>query len=496
MTTNEGQTWQRISPDLTYADTATLGVSGGVITRDMNGPEIYATVFALAPTYQDVNTIWAGSDDGLVHITRNGGKAWENITPTDMPKNTRVSIIEASRFHSGTAYIAAKRYQMDDRTPYIWKTEDFGKHWKKIINGIRGDDYVHSIREDITRKGLLYAGTEHGVWVSFNDGEKWQSLQLNLPDLQVADIAVTEKDIVIGTHGRSIYVLDDVSPIREYKTETAIATNHLYKPYYAVRNVQNAVFQYYLKDTADLTIDILDPQGKLIQTFTGVKSGIKKDSTVSEDDEDSRKLPPPLMKVGLNRFEWDLCYPAATSFKGMILWGASTTRGPLAPPGIYGVRLTTAGKIQTQSFEIKLDPRIKGVSLADVQEKFRLGIMIRDETSKANNAVIKIREIKENMLKAGVTDQYKNIIDQLSMVEENLYQVRNQSSQDPLNFPIKLNNRLAALARSIETGEAKPTDGAYKVYKELSADLAKQLTVFNRLFESKTVQQCLQPITK
>ena len=496
MTTNEGQTWQRISPDLTYADTATLGVSGGVITRDMNGPEIYATVFALAPSYQDVNTIWAGSDDGLVHITRNGGKAWENITPTDMPKNTRVSIIEASRFHLGTAYIAAKRYQMDDRTPYIWKTEDFGKHWKKIINGIRRDDYVHSIREDITRKGLLYAGTEHGVWVSFNDGEKWQSLQLNLPDLQVADIAVTEKDIVIGTHGRSIYVLDDVSPIREYKTETAITTNHLYKPYYAVRNVQNAVFQYYLKDTADLTIDILDPQGKLIQTFTGVKSGIKKDSTVFEDDEDSRKLPPPLMKAGLNRFEWDLCYPAATSFKGMILWGASTTRGPLAPPGIFSVRLTTAGKIQTQSFEIKLDPRIKGVSLADVQEKFRLGIMIRDETSKANNAVIKIREIKENMLKAGVTDQYKNIIDQLSMVEENLYQVRNQSSQDPLNFPIKLNNRLAALGRSIETGEAKPTDGAYKVYKELSADLAKQLTVFNRLLESKTVQQYLQPITK
>ncbi len=496
MTTNEGQTWQRISPDLTYADTATLGVSGGVITRDMNGPEIYATVFALAPSYQDVNIIWAGSDDGLIHITRNGGKSWENITPPDMLKNTRVSIIEASRFHLGTAYIAAKRYQMDDRTPYIWKTEDFGKHWKKIINGIRGDDYVHSIREDITRKGLLYAGTEHGVWVSFNDGEKWHSLQLNLPDLQVADIAVTEKDIVIGTHGRSIYVLDDVSPIREYKPETAEIANHLYKPYYAVRNVQNAVFQYYLKDTADLTIDILDPQGKLIQTFTGVKSGIKKDSTASEDDEDSRKLPPPTMKAGLNRFEWDLRYPAATSFKGIILWGASATRGPLALPGRYTVRLTTAGKTQTQGFDIRLDPRIKGVSLADVQEKFRLGIMIRDQTSKANEVVIKIREIKENMAKAGVSDQNRNIIDQLSMVEENLYQVKNQSSQDPLNFPIKLNNRLAALGRSIETGEAKPTDGAYKVYKELFADLVKQLTVFNRLLESKTVQQYQQPIAK
>ena len=169
-TTNQGQSWEQISPDLTYNDTATLGVSGGVITRDMNGPEIYGTVFALAPSYHDVNIIWAGSDDGLVHITKDGGKHWENITPKDMPKNTRVSIIEASHFNAGTAYIAAKRYQMDDRTPYIWKTNDFGKTWTKIIKGIRADDYVHAVREDITRAGLLYAGTEHGVWVSYNDG--------------------------------------------------------------------------------------------------------------------------------------------------------------------------------------------------------------------------------------------------------------------------------------------------------------------------------------
>jgi hypothetical protein len=183
-TTNEGQSWEKISPDLTYNDSTTLGVSGGVITRDMNGPEIYGTVFALAPSYQDVNIIWAGSDDGLIHITKDGGKNWENITPKDMPKNTRVSIIEASHFNAGTAYIAAKRYQMDDRTPYIWKTNDFGKTWTKIITGIRADDYVHAVREDITRAGLLYAGTEHGVWVSYNDGGNWESLSLNLPDVQ------------------------------------------------------------------------------------------------------------------------------------------------------------------------------------------------------------------------------------------------------------------------------------------------------------------------
>jgi photosystem II stability/assembly factor-like uncharacterized protein len=495
MTTNEGQTWQRISPDLTYADTATLGISGGVITRDMNGPEIYATVFALAPSYQDVNTIWAGSDDGMIHITRNEGKSWENITPPDMPKNTRVSIIEASRFNTGTAYVAAKRYQMDDRTPYIWKTSDFGKHWKKIIIGIRSDDYVHSIREDITRKGLLYAGTEHGIWVSFNDGEKWQPLQLNLPDVQVADLAVTEKDIVIGTHGRSIYVLDDISPIREYNLEITSSSAYLYKPYYAVRNVQNAVFQYYCKDSSDTKIEIIDPQGKLIQSFTAVKAKAKKDS-LSEEDEDDRKLPPPVLKAGLNRFEWDLRYPAATSFKGMILWGASATRGPLAPPGMYKVRLITAGKTLTQPFEIRLDPRIKGVSPADIEEKFKLVMLIRDQTSKANEAVIKIREVKDNMVKAESADQNKLIIDQLSSIEENLYQVKNQSSQDPLNFPIKLNNRLAALARSIETGESNPTDGAYKVYKELAADLSKQLKDLEKLFQNKSIQDYVKPVTK
>ncbi len=486
MTTNEGQTWQKISPDLTYADSATLGTSGGVITRDMNGPEIYATVFALAPSKHDANIIWAGSDDGLVHITKNGGKTWENITPTDLPKNTRVSIIEASKYNAGTAYVAAKRYQMDDRSPYIWKTNDFGKHWKKIISGIRSDDYVHSIREDITRKGLLYAGTEHGIWVSFNDGEKWQSLQLNLPDVQVADLAVTEKDLVIGTHGRSIYVLDDIAPIREFTDSVSSKMVHLFKPYYAVRNVQNAVFQYTLIDTSDIKIEILNAQNKVIQSFIGTKNKPKKE-TADEDDEDFRKPTPPSMKIGLNRFEWNLRYPDASSFKGMILWGGSV-RGPLATPGRYQVRLTASGKTITQPFDIKLDPRIKGVTLADTEERFKLAMKVHQQVGKANDAVIKIRSIKEKMTKAGVIESNKIIVDQLSVIEENLYQVKNQSSQDPLNFPIKLNNRLASLGRSIETGEGKPTDGAYKVYAELSADLQKELKSLDILLANEKLK--------
>ena len=484
MTTNEGQSWQRISPDLTYADSTTLGVSGGVITRDMNGPEIYATVFALAPSYKDVNIIWAGSDDGLVHITKDGGKTWQNITPPDMQKNTRVSIIEASHFNAGTAYVAAKRYQMDDRTPYIWKTNDFGKHWRKIITGIRADDYVHVIREDITKKGLLYVGTEHGIWVSHNDGENWQSLRLNLPDVQVSDLAVTEKDIVIGTHGRSIYILDDVSPVRDYQFQTATDAVHLFKPYYAVRNVQKAVFQYYLeKDSSDLKIEILDKYNKVIQTFIGEAKKAIKDSTV-EEDEDDRKPPSPTIKKGFNKFEWDLRYPPATSFAGMILWGANKYNGPLAVPGMYQVRLTAAGKTSTQPFEIKLDPRIKDVTNADLTEKFDLAMQIKNEVSKANEAVIKIRAIKEKIANTNNSENDKLFVEQLSMIEGNLYQVKNQSSQDPLNFPIKLNNKLASLQRVVESGEYKPTAGSYIVFKELKDELAKQLNQLDKILKA------------
>lgn len=489
MTVNEGQTWQKISPDLTYADTNTLGTSGGVITRDMNGPEIYATVFALAPSKHDANIIWAGSDDGLIHITKNGGKTWENITPSDLPKNTRVSIIEASKYSAGTAYIAAKRYQMDDRTPYIWKTNDFGKHWKKIITGIRKDDYVHSIREDITRKGLLYAGTEHGIWVSFNDGENWQSLQLNLPDVQVSDLAVTEKDLVIGTHGRSIYVLDDIAPIREFTDSASSKMVHLYKPYYAVRNLQNAVFYYTLKDTNDIKIEVLDAKNTLIQSFVGSKIKPKIDST-EEDDEDSRKPNPPSVNIGLNRFEWNLRYPDASSFKGMILWSASV-RGPLAPPGKYQVRLSAGGKTITQSFEIKIDPRVKGVTIADAEERFKLAMMVHQQVGKANDAVITIRAIKDKMKKEGVLEANEKVVAELNKIEENIYQVKNQSSQDPLNFPIKLNNRLAALERSIETGEGKPTDGAYKVYAELTAELSKELTTLDKIITTPAIKKYL-----
>ena len=213
-TTNDGQTWEKISPDLTYADPATLGVTGGVITKDMNGPEIYATVFALAPSNHDVNTIWAGSDDGKVHITRNGGKKWVDITPKGLPKFSRVSIIEESKFKPGTLYLAANRYQTDDREPYVFKTNDFGKTWKKITIGIESGHFARAIREDLVQEGLLYLATEHGVYVSFNDGAMWQSLQLNLPDTPIRDLVLRDNDVVLGSHGRGFWILDDIIPFR------------------------------------------------------------------------------------------------------------------------------------------------------------------------------------------------------------------------------------------------------------------------------------------
>ena len=215
-TTDEGHSWQKISPDLTRNDPKTLGDSGGPITHDQNGPEIYGTIFTIAPSHKEENTIWTGSDDGLIQITRDGGKKWSNITPPGMPHYGRVSLIEASPNDAGTAYAAVKNYQMDDRAPYLYRTHDYGKTWTKIVNGIATDDFVHAVREDTVRKGLLFAGTEHGIYVSFNDGDNWQSMRLNLPDVQVSDIVMAGNDVVIATHGRSFYVLDDITPIRQF----------------------------------------------------------------------------------------------------------------------------------------------------------------------------------------------------------------------------------------------------------------------------------------
>ena len=486
-TANEGQSWERISPDLTRADPKTLGDSGGPITKDQNGPEFYATIFAIAPSRRERGTIWVGSDDGLVHLTRDGGATWINVTPKDMPEFTRVSIIDASPHHPGTAWVAGKRYQLDDRAPYIWKTTDFGQSWTKIVSGIAGDDYVHVVREDTVRPGLLYAGTEHGVWVSFDAGASWQSLSLNLPDTQVADLVVERHDLVIGTHGRSFYILDDIDPLRQMTPETTGAPLHLYEPREAVRRLKPAVFHFQANLTSGKAIaEVLDAGGRLVRQIA-LPGGAK---------------------PGLNRLTWDLRYPGAVVFPGMILRSAQPTRGPMAPPGKYQIRVTIDGQVQTRTFNIVRNPALPDVTDADLTEQFALAMKIRDATSEANGAVIRIRDLERQVdaRLAKVTDERVSaaagdLVKALSAVEEDLYQVRNQSPKDPLNYPVKLNNRIPALQRVVESADARPTDQSYQVFALLSEELAACLARLQSVltgelarFNERLTERGLEPI--
>jgi photosystem II stability/assembly factor-like uncharacterized protein len=509
-TTNDGQSWQKISGDLTKHDPKTLGDSGGPITHDQNGPEIFGTIFTIAPSHKEPNTIWTGSDDGLVYITRDAGKTWTNITPPEMPNLIRVSLIEASPNKAGTAYVAAKNYLQDDRAPYLYKTDDYGKSWKTIVNGIRNYDYVHAVREDTKRPGLLYAGTEHGIYISFDDGANWQSLSLNLPDTQVSDIVVQDHDLVIATHGRSFYVLDNISPLRQLTPEVVATTAlHLYTPENPIRRVQLLSIDYFLKTKADkVTIEILDAKGGVIRTYSGPPEARAQAET--PDDEGPRQPPARVgLDAGLNRFTWNLRYPGATTFPGMVLWSASVNEGPFAVPGAYQVRVTANGVTQTQTFHITEDPRVT-VSQLDLQASFDLSKQVLDKAGQANQAVIDVRKLRDQIndrLKKTDAAQIHSAGDalrtKLTEVEEAVYQVRNRSGQDPLNFPIKLNNKIGHLLEVIEGGQdAKPTDQTYTAFKELSAELDAQLAKLKAVlttdlpvFNTKLTAANLQPVT-
>ena len=451
-TTNEGQSWQRISPDLTRADPSTLGDSGGPITKDQNGPEFYATVFALAPSRHEKSTLWAGSDDGRVHVTRDGGRTWSDVTPADMEEHTTVSLIESSPHRPASAYVAAYRYRLDDRAPYAWKTNDYGRTWTSIAAGIPAGDFVRAIREDRVRPGLLYAGTENGVHVSFDDGARWQPLRLNLPATQVPDLVVEERDLVIATHGRSFYVLDDIEVLRQSGPDVSATPVHLFRPGRVVRRLERATIDFVLREAGEARVEILDAGGALVKTFS--TKGAK----------------------GHNRVEWDVRYPGATVFPGIILRSSSIDRGPLAPPGRYQVRLTASGLTRTEPLEVRMNPNLRGVTAADLEAQFRLASSIRDRTSAANEAVLRIRALREQVeaRRARAPDLASAsgpFLDRLAAIEGELYQVRNRSPKDPLNFPIKLNNRLSALLRHVDSSDAPPTDQSRVVFGKLSADL-------------------------
>ena len=504
--TNEGQSWTKISPDLTRHDPKTMGASGGPITKDNTGVETYATVFSIAPSAKDASVIWAGSDDGYVHVTRNGGTTWTNVTPKGLGDFARISLIEASPFRAGTAYVTANRYQQDDFKPYVFRTDDHGETWTAITSGIVPNDFARAIREDVKHEKLLYLGTEHGIYISFDDGANWQSLRQNLPDTPVHDIAVDERDLVIATHGRGLYVMDNIAPLRQGGLQTTSAF-HLYKPEDARRGLDRGVaVDYYLRQPAQkVTMELLDPQGKVIRAFTGTPADAERKPPVEGSDDGPRRPPEPHPPVaaGLNRLTWDMRYPGATEFPGLIMWAASS-RGPLAAPGTYQVRMTADGQTETQPFAIRREPHLlKDVSDQDLREEFDLAMKVRDKASQANEAVLLVRGIKaqiqdrKSKLDAKSAPVAKALDDfeaALGAIEGEIYQVKLQSSQDPLNFPIKLNNKIAALQGVIERADVRPTEQAYSVFRTLSNSLDEQLARLDTGVKTKMppVNQLLQ----
>jgi photosystem II stability/assembly factor-like uncharacterized protein len=482
-TTNGGATWDRISPDLTKHDPKTMGPSGGPITRDMNGPEVYAVIFSIAPSKRTTNVIWTGSDDGLINVTRDGGKTWTNVTPKDMPELGRVSLIDASAFDSATAYVAVKRFLLDDKAPYVYRTHDMGKTWTKITTGIRGDDFVHAVREDPTRKGLLYAGTQHGIYISYDDGDHWESLNLNLADIPVWDLVVTDHDLAIATHGRGFYILDNIEPLRQYDAKLFAGSDPvLFKPAAAYRGANTpAAIQYVLRQPAqNVRIDILDAKGQLVRSYpdtTNQAEAGRGGGGRGRGGFGANANPGKL--AGMNSFNWDLRYAPPVSFPGMILWGGSTN-GPDAAPGKYTVRLTADNKTVTAPLIVKRNPWHAATD-ADLQAQFALGVQIRDKVSEANRSVIQIRDIKKQVADRLTKSQdpaLKSAADKLdkdlSGVEGEIYQVKNQSGQDPLNFPIKVNNRLASLLGVVTRADMKPIGNAQPIFSDLKSELKVQ----------------------
>jgi hypothetical protein len=494
---NEGQSWTRISPDLTRHAPQTMRPSGGPITLDQTGVETYATIFSIAPSPRDSMVIWTGSDDGKVFVTRNGGRTWSDVTPPGVGDFARVSLVEASPHAAGKAYVAANRYQVDDVAPYAFRTEDFGRTWTRITTGIPHGDYLRAVREDPRRPGLLFAGTEHGIYASWDDGGHWRSLRQGLPDVQVADLVVRDNDLVIATHGRSFYVMDDISPLRQATSPEAPAQARLFRPADAVRTGRGVLVYYALPRRAErVTLDFLDAQGRVIRSFSGTPADSAAASRPAggaggggdEDDEDQPARPrePKLaVKAGLNRFTWDLRYPGAEDFPGIVLWAARLV-GPRAVPGTYRARLTVDGQpVGTEEFRVVTDPRLR-VTLADQQAQFALAMRVRDRTTDANRGVLLVRGIRDQVNErlthtqdAAVRAAADALLRKLAVIEDSLYNPRLRSSQDPLNFPIRLNNKMAALLGVIESAESAPTRQSYEVFQDLSRRIGVQLAALD-----------------
>ncbi|TSA26503.1 MAG: glycosyl hydrolase [Ignavibacteriales bacterium] len=499
-TTNAGQTWQAISGDLTRNDTTKLGSSGGPITKDNTGVEYYCTIFTLAESSIKPGIIWTGSDDGLIYVTADGGKNWKNVTPPInlLPEWAQINSIEANPFVEGGLYVAATRYKSDDYKPYLLKTTDFGKTWKKIVNGIAEKHFTRVVRADNKRQGLLFAGTEEGMYISFNDGENWQTYQQNLPIVPITDLTIKNEDLIVATQGRSFWMIDDFSPLRQINSDVTKNNIWFYPPRETFRiggggrgdgttsgiNLQGGVIlNYFFKEMPDSNtteLSILDSNGKVIRTYK------------PKSKERGERLP---IKKGLNRMIWNMRYPDAERFDGMILWNGGGMTGPLAVTGNYKAILKYGKDSSVVSFTIVKDPRSSS-SVGDIQAQFDFLISVRDKLSETHNAIKQIRNIRKQIKDVGdrIKDQKNvevvkktsdDINKKLTAIEETLYQTKNKSSQDPLNYPIRLNDKLSALGESLSNGNYKPTDQAVKLKEEFFINIDAELLKLKDVIENE-----------
>jgi photosystem II stability/assembly factor-like uncharacterized protein len=544
-TTDAGMNWTIISPDLTRNDKSKQASSGGPITKDNTGVEVYDTIFSVVESPVQKDLIWAGTDDGLIQLTRDGGQHWENVTPKAMPEWGTVSMIEASPRDAATVYVAVERHKMDDFTPYVFKTTDFGKTWSKLVEGIPANDYVHAVRVDPRHLNLLFAGTEQGVYVSFNDGEHWQPLQLNLPPAPVNDLVVKNDDLVVATHGRSFWILDDITPLEQYSDSIPQEEAHLFAPADANHTVfrgsffapsgnvgknppAGAIIDYWLKtslkkedekkkdsagagaaaaksesDSASdekkkdeppkIALEILDASGKVIRKYP------KKEEAEDEGEEEGGREHTPTSlpaDAGFNRFVWDLRYEGATKIPHAALWGGDTD-GPEALPGKYEVRLNVLGKTYTAPLEIKADPRLH-VSEEDLQKQFDLLIKIRDKVTQTDDAIIQIRDLRDqikainNRLKDDprakvIADAGKVLDTKMTAIEEALIQTKAKSDEDVLNFPVRLNNHLVALGGVVGSADTAPTKQSYEVFDMVSKQVDEQLDRWQSIVSTDVV---------
>ncbi|MDP9191032.1 MAG: glycosyl hydrolase [Acidobacteriota bacterium] len=541
-TTNGGASWTRISGDLTRNDKSKMGPSGGPITKDNTSVEYYGTIFAVTESALEPGVIWAGSDDGLLHLTRDGGQTWKNVTPggkAAMPQWLMINSIDASPFDKGTVYVAGTAYKTDDFRPYLYKTSDYGATWTKITNGIAADHFTRVVRSDKRRKGLLFAGTERGMYVSFDDGASWQSLQLNLPIVPITDLTVRDDDLIAATQGRAFWVLDDLSPLQQQGS--ASGRVHLFTPRPAWRTTgstpekppagvgknppQGIVVNYWIdpavQDGTKVKLAFLNRDGSVIRELEGEvkrpapkavaksaatadeappaepekKVDVKSEGAEAEEkdpkaekEKEQNKLPD--SKPGLNRFAWNLRHAEAKKFEGLVLWGGGTD-GPRVVAGTYDVRLTVGDESNADTrrttAELKQDPRTSA-SQADLQAQFDYLLAANRKLTEIHEQIERMREVRKQLTELrksiGKDEKGKAIVDaakaldkKMTAIEEALYQTKNRSAQDPLNFPIRLNDKLASVAESASIGAFAPTAQHRAVYAQLvqqiDAELAK-----------------------